>query len=498
MLRIVVADDMPMQVHMLQEHLNTVRPQDEVFTARNGKEILKLVQEHDIDLILSDIRMPQMDGLEMLRQVRRISRQTLVVFITAYAYFEYAQTALQQGAVDFLVKPIDDDELDQKLLDWEQRIVREKQERSSRLNEQETAALNRWLHHGFEVLRPDEKLLLDSTLSEGWIASVYVSSSQNADTVCAHLAGELHQILAHPARILALPTENHRRFLVLQGKKSMEHVLCEFFLTYTKQGNVRIGLSAYQPFLARTGSQAILMSRCALNTGFYRDQTFMLTSEIRHSPSPAFPPLKIMNSYVMAPRKEMQESIARMLDFLQKQQPNVAQLLETTMYYLAVIDEQLDPDKKDTGYLSECSQTMRNALGWSAYRSALLNGLEHLYAKAHVIDQQTSDPIRHCVSYIQSHYSAQLSLGAMAEMYFLSPNYFSALFKKKMGQGFVEYLTDVRLTKAAEKLRFSDDLIYKIAEDCGYLDARYFIRQFQKKYGMSPAQYRRLSPKEDI
>ncbi len=145
------------------------------------------------------------------------------------------------------------------------------------------------------------------------------------------------------------------------------------------------------------------------------------------------------------------------------------------MYYLAVIDEQLDPDKKDTGYLSECSQTMRNALGWSAYRSALLNGLEHLYAKAHIIDQQTSDPIRHCVSYIQSHYSAQLSLGAMAEMYFLSPNYFSALFKKKMGQGFVEYLTDVRLTKAAEKLRFSDDLIYKIAEDCGYLDARYFL-----------------------
>ncbi len=109
---ILIADDMPMQVRMLENHLRSIRPNDVIWTACNGTEALQLVQKKQIDLFLSDIRMPQMDGLALLRQVRRISPGTQVVFITGYALFEYAREALQQGAADFLVKPVDFDELD--------------------------------------------------------------------------------------------------------------------------------------------------------------------------------------------------------------------------------------------------------------------------------------------------------------------------------------------------------------------------------------------------
>ena len=110
--------------------------------------------------------------------------------------------------------------------------------------------------------------------------------------------------------------------------------------------------------------------------------------------------------------------------------------------------------------------------------------------------ESTGDPIGQCILYLQRNYAQQISLEDMARRYFLTPNYFSALFKKRTNQRFVEYLTQLRLERAAEQLRTTDDYVYTITARCGYLDERYFIRQFQKYYHMSPVAYRRLYRRE--
>ena len=106
-MRIIVADDMPVQVREISNGIHANWPQWEVLTAGDGEEIVRLVSSKRIDIVLSDIRMPRMDGLEMLSVVRQISPKTKIVFITAYPLFEYAQKALKLGAVDFLLKPVD-------------------------------------------------------------------------------------------------------------------------------------------------------------------------------------------------------------------------------------------------------------------------------------------------------------------------------------------------------------------------------------------------------
>lgn len=106
-MRILIADDLPLQVRELSDGIRSVWPDWEILTADNGQSVVEAVSTTSVDLVLSDIRMPRMDGLEMLSVVREISPKTKIVFITAYPLFEYAQQALKLGASDFLLKPVD-------------------------------------------------------------------------------------------------------------------------------------------------------------------------------------------------------------------------------------------------------------------------------------------------------------------------------------------------------------------------------------------------------
>lgn len=183
--RLLIADDIPMQVHMLENFIGHQYPDALIYTAKSGNEVLNIVTKQEIDLILSDIRMPQLDGLEMLRKVRRLSENTLVVFITAYPLFEYAQDAIKNGAIDFVVKPVDYEELKTKLALWEKRSFHEKEERFFHKHQQEMCVLHQWLSVGFERLKPNKKLLINQLLHSGWFLCGAASTNHNPADVSA-------------------------------------------------------------------------------------------------------------------------------------------------------------------------------------------------------------------------------------------------------------------------------------------------------------------------
>ena len=92
--------------------------------ASNGAQALEAVERYDPSLIITDLKMPVMDGLEMLRQLRERGNNAFVIILTAYDGFSYAQTALRLGAVDFLLKPFHDGELEQAVTRLKQRMDR--------------------------------------------------------------------------------------------------------------------------------------------------------------------------------------------------------------------------------------------------------------------------------------------------------------------------------------------------------------------------------------
>jgi two-component system response regulator YesN len=100
------------------------------------------------------------------------------------------------------------------------------------------------------------------------------------------------------------------------------------------------------------------------------------------------------------------------------------------------------------------------------------------------------DVIQEAKNYIDSNFSEDLSLGRVASKVYMSPTYFSALFKSKTGENFSDYLTKVRMEYAAKKLSDSSFKTYEIAGTFGYKNPRYFSEAFKKYYGVTPSEYK--------
>lgn len=112
MYKVVIADDEPWALYRIQNLINWNDIGFEVCgTATDGISALKLINSTQPDLLLSDIRMPGLDGLELVRKVKSTVPNTVVIFITGFSEFSYAQEAIRQGVFDFLVKPVRKDDL---------------------------------------------------------------------------------------------------------------------------------------------------------------------------------------------------------------------------------------------------------------------------------------------------------------------------------------------------------------------------------------------------
>ena len=105
-------------------------------------------------------------------------------------------------------------------------------------------------------------------------------------------------------------------------------------------------------------------------------------------------------------------------------------------------------------------------------------------------DASSKDKIQLATQYIKKHYNENLSINGLAELYNMSPNYFSSVFKKELDQSAVNYITEVRMEKAREYLKDTDLSVIEIAENVGYEDSQYFFRVFKKTTGVTPLQYR--------
>lgn len=491
-MHILIADDMPMQVRMLENHLRAVRPSDVIWTTCSGTEALQIVQNNQIDLFLSDIRMPQLDGLTLLRQVRRISPATQVVFITGYALFEYAHEALQQGAADFLVKPVDFDELDAKIALLEKDMLRKKEELSMRLQQERQFALAKWKSESYEELTEDEQAILRNEFHSGWMLEVYFSADGTPllDSFCKDL-----DIFLGKACILLPQNRNQFRhaMIILQGEVHRQEALLHYLQQWNSRQDMRMGLSSWQADLVAAGALVQQLCHQAADLAFYHCARVVQQCTPRMVGAPSLPAPDDLFRMCSLLDDKHQDALKDALSLLHRQQSDVAQLLEQTVLCFAQVADLADIDFAD-GRRSLASD-LRCVQTWDAYADVFQCYAEEMHQQLMRLE---IDPVQSCVKYLWQHYGEPLSLNDMAQRAHMSPSYFSSLFKKRIGSGFVDYLTEIRLESAAEALlKHRDATVNAISEACGYADARYFVRQFQKRYGMTPTLYRRKHPEKE-
>ncbi|MFD1774417.1 response regulator [Paenibacillus rhizophilus] len=109
--RIMVVDDEAIQRRVLAKMIRQFLPECEVVEAGNGKTALDIARTASFDVVITDIKMPIMDGFDFIEQMNKLSAATKIIFLSSYRYFEYAQRAIRLGAFDYVLKPVKEESI---------------------------------------------------------------------------------------------------------------------------------------------------------------------------------------------------------------------------------------------------------------------------------------------------------------------------------------------------------------------------------------------------
>ena len=533
MLRVFLAEDET----IIRETLRDTMPWAQcgytfVGEAGDGEMALPLIQQAKPDVLITDIRMPFMDGLALSKLVLQEFPQMKVIILSGYDDFEYAQTAIGLGVERYLLKPITKSTLMTVLQEVREKIQGERAQQNylaqfrQEAQDYEQYARRRFLERIVagqlsvqEIYEQAEKLDLDLRAQVYDLALVSaVPESSNTETYSergARIRDEMvSYFLKHPEYILFRWNLTSYAVLLLGRQENMEAIVSrcvnkvrQLYQTfgpelswYAAVGTPTRRLSAlpgcfeevsrlwaYRHILPEQHILSAETVKTFTGTGSDHDLSGLDMSKI----SPAMLTGVLQNASAQEIPSFVDEYIHSLEEALESG-PFCQYLMLSARFTATQFVEGLGVEQREylsgLGCLGMVGQQI-SVEDLKRYLSDIL--LQAIKLRDRVTGSQYSGQLKQAVRYIDEHYRCEdISLNRVAKEVDLSPNYLSAVFSQEMGTTFVEYLTARRMEKARELLRHSDLRSGEIAAAVGYKDSHYFSFLFKKTQGCTPRDYR--------
>lgn len=503
---------------------------DTVYEAEDGDTALEMVARHNPDILITDIRMARLGGLELIKELTVSGYKGVVIVISGYDEFQYAKEAFKLGVEDYLLKPIDIEEFRNAVLAALDRLKARNEEDQIRESYQQAlpklreTALRELMNRPF---RPGAEVRLEYALVKlglDWL-----------------LHGQLRLIVYSINNLGTMPEdrgEAERESLFIRVGKTLEQYWMQqvgrsIVVSQTKQGHFVVLLqldakTADYPWAENVTESCRIVQRgddISLSValapepgavdrvnGMHRDALETLTlnkvlpafQELGNDSEP-FTPEEA--KYLLSRTDELLEllrygsnaEIIRAMEHF----PSLAQAWEVTRprdLQQRAFEWLLELFRaaQRTGWTHNVWEKNPIALWEQLERYDTLDSLRRevtqklLDASASIRKQAVSrnQIVSAAERFVQARYGENLTLQIVASHVHVTPVWLSKLFKKESGMNFIDYLTDVRLKKAAELLMDVQYKVYQISGMVGYQDPVYFTRQFKKKYGRNPNEYR--------
>lgn len=471
-LKMLIVDDETVQLRLLHQIIAALKPDYLIDTASRAQSALRLMETSAYDAVLTDIRMPDMDGLEMIRVAReRALGAEQFIILSGFDDFKYAQQAIRYQVSDYLLKPIHE----KSLLD-----VLDHVEQKAHLKRQTQQA-----DCGERRLRVREALckrMLGLSLSEReqYSISDWLSEDQKVCLLCciASDAALAERLEASIPSSMALPMQARQVCLAI-------------------------------PLSANDG----------LEGARRRAHTALAAEDARYALSAAYPLSRIAEAYGQC--AGLMENV-RFLDVrgLCAQEagprwPGVQAIGEDPEAWLAAARDALAAGTLGVGAVREaaaralerCMETAKEAFQNTALTQTLIQeGRAELLACERLCDLQRClaqrvakvEAARHapdafalgCKDYIERNFSRDVSLTGIAESFCYNPSYFSLRFSQAFGVPFSKYLSRYRIERACELLTSTEEPVASISRAVGVSDPAYFNKIFKETTGMTPKRYR--------
>ena len=464
--------------------------------AKNGREALEILERDGADILIADISMPIMDGIELTRRVKKFSPSTHILILSCHDDFVYVKEAMKLGIDDYLLK---NDLSEATLLDALKKIS----------FDAEDSEIERLALIGRKKLREDFFRAFDAG---------------EFDKLKKSAADAEINLLVPAAAFMIIPQRWHEREQILSAAER-ENFLAAF---------AEMILNTCRNFLGEKTRPLIFTSTREnfFHWGLLVDGTreiaerlqnfsklyFNLELEIFFSPpkknlielSPEWQ--KIYDARAQSFYSEEKIFSPEDLEPLEKKIPDDLKIfLRKLVEALAFSDEDFSAALKTfrekllaaklhpeilaaflRGHLTELEKNLlpepvqaENFSEWFVRLEKFLNELRDRRGKNFL-----PPPIRLALKFIENHYREEISQTDVAEAVHLNASYFSTLFKKSVGKSFSDYLTEIRIAGVKEKLTTTSKKFKDIATEEGFNDYKYFVKIFKRLTGLTPGKYR--------
>ena len=501
--------------------------------ASDGIEGIELIKKYLPEIIITDIRMPGMDGLSMIKQVKGIVPYSKIIILTGYRDFDYVQEAIKFGAFDFLLKPSKIEELTAVLTRAvneinDQKIRHMEIDRFKVLFEQSIPILREKLLYDiiyglntseYEIT---EKMKLFSISVKNFVLVVMENDydeKSNSSQYDKHLyqfgiVNSFEEIFAEKYEVLSIMLNSSRVGFIIQKPDriplDIEEVSekCSYLQEVINNG---FGFTVTIAVSSGGVSAMELPEKLKECLGSLEYKSYMGTNSIiQYSDLNSFfryEDYSTLDKY----QKQLLESIKSGNEGLVKvTTQNIARYVTTNkininymknFYYttlssinnirISVSAVEVDKRHEEGRDIASLLKLIEKSESAEELNSLLEDVAVRIAEKVNNFNNKSIKLIlRKAIDYIQEHYSEQVTLNEVAENIYVSTFYISRMFKKELGKSFVDYLNDVRIEKSKELLKDIKYKTYEVAEIVGISDPHYFSKLFKKYSGMTPSEYR--------
>lgn len=496
-----------------------------VASAENGEDALEKAEKYVPDVVMSDIHMPFMDGLTFCHYLKKQFPGTRIIIFSGYDEFEYAKEAIKLEAEEYILKPIDAEELKQVFLRIKARLDEEYDKRRNLEN------LEKYYEESLPILK--EQFLIG--LLEGRIAQEYLDkylTAYNFNIDASFFAVGVFEPApssSDETMTTQLLAVSLKQIVDEQLSKTMDHISINYlgrvitigFLKSTashkefveaidnicKLSSKMLGVATSAGIGNTVGkiqdiSQSFIDAQDALSYRVLFDENQALYIK---DVEPGYSRYEFngdsqINSLIkeikIGTRDNLGEEIDRILDNLKRASISIQhiQLFCVEVYVdLMRLARSYDLDDEQ---LSALDMDVYNEVKSFNSPDELRDWLETICMTLRsMIRKERQDSTKLLVEkakeYIRENYSdSELSVDRLCTYLSVSPTYFSSMFKKETGVSFVTYITNIRMEQAVHLLDSTDEKSYVIAGMIGYEDPNYFSYVFKKAYGISPSKYR--------
>ena len=525
MLKVLLVDDEPFIIQGLKVIIDWENEEFEIAgTASNGKEALQFLENENVDLVIADIRMPEMTGLELLETLRKDKKSDVYfVILSGYADFSYAQQAMQNDCTDYILKPVDKEML-LKVLNKVLVLKNEKNQINEDNKKMKQAYLARHLISLIQGKYDEVNLnyVKENMRCEGGARYVEIQMEQLPagdeilDSDMRSLQRKMYEscvafLGADSAHCVFDVSVNEKvydigfifsDYMAEEAAKTERKYLEDLrrYICDNTQKNIvmLVGrkVSDISKIARSYGNACMLRSfqgfRIVKSIYYYEDEVKISADGIVLCKDSLD---KLLRTVEQNNHLEIRNAVAKFYDEMSSMGMN-GESMNLNINYLLFQFIHLASEQDD----NVNQQEILRLISESSFKTGIERG-----SRAHMtrfcceygdyLSQLRKNVSRGVIGMVEKevrdNYATNITLKSLSEKYYVNSAYLGQLFRKKYGQSFKDYLNNYRMERAAELLLRTDKKIIQIAEKVGYHDMDYFVKRFIQVKGCTPARFRR-------